>query len=185
MNYYGAKQLVDGFRTVRRNTLQIAEDIPESRYAFAPIEGARTIGRLLVHIAVSPQWNYQLHAVERRTSFEGFDIFSLRVRIYGEEASPRTKAEIVELLRTEGDVWADFLEGVSEEFLGETVTMPDGATPPTRSRFEMLLSIKEHEMHHRGQLMVAERMVGVVPHLTRVLQEHAARAQASSADPRE
>ena len=52
MNYYGAKQLVDGFRTVRRNTLQIAEDIPESRYAFAPIEGARTIARLLVRALI-------------------------------------------------------------------------------------------------------------------------------------
>jgi uncharacterized damage-inducible protein DinB len=34
----------------------------------------------------------------------------------------------------------------------------------------MLLSPKEHEMHHRAQLMVVERMVGIVPHLTREQQ---------------
>jgi uncharacterized damage-inducible protein DinB len=34
----------------------------------------------------------------------------------------------------------------------------------------MILSVKEHEMHHRGQLMLIERMVGVVPHLTRQMQ---------------
>jgi uncharacterized damage-inducible protein DinB len=45
--------------------------------------------------------------------------------------------------------------------------MPEGATPPFKSRFEMILSVKEHEMHHRGQLMVIERMLGIVPHLTR------------------
>jgi uncharacterized damage-inducible protein DinB len=43
-------------------------------------------------------------------------------------------------------------------------------TPPTKSRFEMILGVKEHEMRHRGQLMVMERMVGVVPHLTREFQ---------------
>ena len=41
----------------------------------------------------------------------------------------------------------------------------------------MLLSPKEHEMHHRGQLMVLQRMIGLVPHLTRQMQERMAQAQ--------
>jgi hypothetical protein len=42
----------------------------------------------------------------------------------------------------------------------------------------MLLSPKEHEMHHRAQLMLIERMLGLVPHLTRQFQERlAARAR--------
>ncbi|MGH9629396.1 MAG: hypothetical protein ACRD7E_13835, partial [Bryobacteraceae bacterium] len=36
----------------------------------------------------------------------------------------------------------------------------------TKSRLEDLLSAKEHEMHHRAQLMLIERMLGIVPHLT-------------------
>jgi uncharacterized damage-inducible protein DinB len=43
-----------------------------------------------------------------------------------------------------------------------------------RSRFESLLSPKEHEMHHRGQLMLIERMLGIVPHLTRQRQQRQA-----------
>jgi uncharacterized damage-inducible protein DinB len=31
----------------------------------------------------------------------------------------------------------------------------------------MLLGTKEHEMHHRAQLTVIERLLGIVPHLTR------------------
>jgi len=27
--------------------------------------------------------------------------------------------------------------------------------------------VKEHEMHHRAQLTVIERLLGIVPHLTR------------------
>jgi uncharacterized damage-inducible protein DinB len=43
----------------------------------------------------------------------------------------------------------------------------------------MLLGAKEHEMHHRGQLMLIQRMIGLVPHLTRQMQERTARMQAA------
>ncbi len=33
-NIYGAKQLAASFRTVRQNTIQVAEDIPEEKYSF-------------------------------------------------------------------------------------------------------------------------------------------------------
>ena len=59
--------------------------------------------------------------------------------------------------------------------------MPQGSTPPTKSRFEMILSVKEHEMHHRGQLMLVERMIGIVPHLTRDMQARMAQMQAQQA----
>jgi uncharacterized damage-inducible protein DinB len=53
--------------------------------------------------------------------------------------------------------------------------------PPSKSRFEMLLGPKEHEMHHRGQLMLVQRMLGKVPHLTRQMQERFATMKAASA----
>ena len=56
--------------------------------------------------------------------------------------------------------------------------MPPGAQPATKSRFEMLMSPKEHEMHHRGQLMLVQRMIGLVPHLTRQQQERMAPGRA-------
>jgi uncharacterized damage-inducible protein DinB len=50
------------------------------------------------------------------------------------------------------------------------VAFPAGMTPTSKTRFEMILGVKEHEMHHRGQLMLIERMLGIVPHLTRDMQ---------------
>ena len=82
-------------------------------------------------------------------SFEEFDFPAVMKRIAEEEARDRTKSEVTDLLKTEGEVWASFLDGLSEEFLAEPFTMPPGATPATKSRLEMLLSVKEHEMHHR------------------------------------
>ena len=180
MNYYGAKELANSFRTVRKNTIQTAEDIPEDQYGFTPAEGTMSIARALVHIALSPKLHLEIHAGERRTSFEGLDFPALMKRLGEDEARDRTKAQVVDLLKTEGETWANFPEGVSEDFLAEAFTMPPGATPATKSRLEMLLSIKEHEMHHRAQLMVAQRLLGIVPHLTRLRQEHAAQAQPAS-----
>ena len=88
-----------------------------------------------------------------------------------EEAKPRTKAETIAYLTSQGEAFASFLEDLSDEFLAEPVAMPPGAEPATKTRFEMLLSPKEHEMHHRGQLMLLQRMIGLVPHLTRQMQE--------------
>jgi uncharacterized damage-inducible protein DinB len=45
----------------------------------------------------------------------------------------------------------------------------------------MLMSMKEHEMHHRGQLMLLQRMIGLVPHLTRQMQERMAQRAAAAA----
>jgi uncharacterized damage-inducible protein DinB len=84
------------------------------------------------------------------------------------------------LLKTDGDKFAAFLEGLPEPFLSEQVTMPPGAQPATKVRFEMLMSAKEHEMHHRAQLMTVQRMIGQVPHLTRQMQERVAQMQAAA-----
>ncbi len=100
-------------------------------------------------------------------------------RLHAEEKAPRSKEQTLELLRTNGEIWAGFLDGVSEDFLAEQVAMPPGGSPASRSRFDMILSVKEHEMHHRGQLMLIERIIGIVPHLTREMQAHFAAAAAA------
>jgi uncharacterized damage-inducible protein DinB len=47
----------------------------------------------------------------------------------------------------------------------------------------MLLGPKEHEMHHRGQLMTIQRMIGLTPHLTRQMQERMAQMAAAAGQP--
>jgi uncharacterized damage-inducible protein DinB len=178
MNYYGGKEMAASFRTVRNNTIIIAEEIPEEHYGFRPTPESRSVGQTLVHIAVIPQLQEQIHAIEKRTSLAEFDFPGHFGRLIGEEQKARTKAEIIAYLRSEGDRFAGYLDGVSDEFLAERVSMPPGMTPASKCRFEMLSAPKEHEMHHRGQLMVMERLLGIVPHMTR---EMMARMAAMSA----
>jgi uncharacterized damage-inducible protein DinB len=179
VNYYGAKELAESFRTVRKNTIAIAQDIPEEKYSFKATPETRSVAQLLTHIALSYGFQHQIHAEERRTTLEGFDFPTLMQRLGTEEQKTRSKDQIIELLQTNGEKWAKWLEGQSDAFLAEQVGMPHGMGP--KSRFEMLLSVKEHEMHHRGQLMLVERMLGIVPHLTREMQARMAGMTATAA----
>jgi uncharacterized damage-inducible protein DinB len=178
LNYYGGKELAASFRTVRKNTIAVAQDIPEEKYGFRAAPDTRSVGELLAHIAVSYNFQHIIHAVEHRSNLAGFDFPSLMQKLTAEEKAPRSKQQVLELLRTTGETWGGWVEGVQESFLAEQVTMPQGANPASRSRFDMILSVKEHEMHHRGQLMLIERILGIVPHLTREMQARFAAAAA-------
>jgi uncharacterized damage-inducible protein DinB len=87
-----------------------------------------------------------------------------------------TKKDIVDALIKNGEEFAMFLDALTEEQLAERVSFPPPIKPSTKSRFEMLLGVKEHEMHHRAKLMVVERLLGIVPHLTRARQQSQAAA---------
>jgi uncharacterized damage-inducible protein DinB len=181
MNYYGAKELAASFRTVRKNTLTIAEEIAESDYGFHVVPDCRSVGQTLVHIARVCELQEEVHGKLHLNALEGFDFMSFIGPRIADEQTHRSKAEVIALLKEAGDRFSGWVEGLSDEFLGESVAMPPGMTPAVKSRFEMILGVKEHEMHHRGQLMVMERMLGVVPHLTREMQARfAAMAAAAS-----
>jgi uncharacterized damage-inducible protein DinB len=181
MTYYGAQELAQSFRTVRMNTIKIAEEIPEEKYGFRPAVGCRSVVETLVHIAVMSRVPEQIHAIEHRKTLVGFDFFGLTDKLRAEVKIPRTKAQALELLRTEGEKYAKILEGASDAFLAEQVEYPEPMEPRQKSRFEMLITTKEHEMHHRGQLMVVQRMLGITPHLTRQMEERIAAMRSAQA----
>jgi uncharacterized damage-inducible protein DinB len=180
MTYYGGKDLAAAFRTVRENTIKIAEEIPENKYDFKPAPDCRSIGQTLAHIAIGTGFQSHVHR-NKISDLKTMNFMELFQKFSAEESKPRTKAETIAFLKAEGDTFASFLDSLPESFLSETVTMPPGAQPATKVRFEMLMSAKEHEMHHRGQLMTMQRMIGQVPHLTRQMQERMAQMAQNAA----
>lgn len=180
MTYYGGKELAAAFRTVRRNTIRIAAEIPEEQDHFKATSDVRSVRDTLAHIALGTFFPKHVH-MNKIADMKAINFQEFMATMTAEHAKRRTKAEIVELLQSDGEAFASYLEGLDDAFLAEPVTMTPGAEPATKSRFEMLLSAKEHEMHHRGQLMLMERMIGIVPHLTRDFQERVARMQAAQA----
>ncbi len=175
---YGAKELANAFRTVRGNTIQTAQEIPEDKYDFSAAPGVRTVRELLRHVAFLNMLHYDFHRDQRVSTLQGYDFPKLMGRITAEGDKLHGKDDIVAALEQNGEAFATWLESLTPDFLNETYTDHMGQNP--RSRFEHLLSAKEHEMHHRGQLMLIQRMLGVTPHLTRQMQERM-RARATAA----
>ena len=173
MHGYTARDLGRAFRTVRQNTIQMAEEIPAEQYGFRPAEGSQSVAETLAHIAVTPAMQMRIHG-DRMTEMKPEFFQTHMPLLMAEAAQLTTKADIVKALHNEGEEFATFLEGLPDEALAEEVHLPPQVQPNVKTRFEMLLSVKEHEMHHRAQLMVVERMLGLVPHLTRQMQERMA-----------
>lgn len=160
---YGMRQLAASMGAVRQNTILIAGDIPESKYGFRATPGTRSIAETLVHISWLGSSDRLIHDELHLDSLETFDFPAMLEQSAVEERRPRSKDEILDLLRTEADRSVTWLEGLSDDFLLEQVRLPGGGSV---SRFEMLLGTKEHELQHRAQLTVMERMIGVTRRFT-------------------
>ena len=174
MQCYSGQDLARSFRTVRNNTIRVAEDIPEEKYGFRAAPETSSVAETLAHIAAAPRWVKKMHS--QRITHPDFATFRAgHEEVMKYQATLTTKAQILEALRAGGEEFASWLASLSDEMLAERVHFPAGAEPPSKTRFEMLLSPKEHEMHHRAKLMLMERMLGIVPHLTR---EHQAAVSA-------
>jgi len=165
---YGGKDLAAAFKGVRGHTITIAEEIPAEQYEFRATPEMMSVAEQLAHLAVNTEWMVKLHG--SHLAFVDFEYFQKNI---GAAAATQAalvsagKDAILAALRTEGDAFAAFLESTTDETLAEIVSFPPPVQPSTKSRFEMLLSAKEHEMHHRAQLMTYQRLLGMVPHLTR------------------
>ena len=61
MTYYGGRELAEAFRTVRANTIRIAEDIPEDQYGFRPAADTRSVAQMLAHIGVATHFQTHVH----------------------------------------------------------------------------------------------------------------------------
>ncbi|HMF60254.1 MAG TPA: DinB family protein [Vicinamibacterales bacterium] len=175
----GSTYLQENFRTVRENTIVIAEEIPADHYTFRAAPSVRSVGEMLAHVAVAPRWQMSVH--RDRTSAIDFGMFAARnAGVKAGEEALQTKEQIVAALKDGRDQFVAFLDGLTPDTLGETITFPPPIQPATKSRFELLMSLKEHEMHHRGQLMLIQRILGIVPHLTRRREAFAAQLPAQS-----
>ena len=179
MTLYKPKQLAESMRVVRKNTIGIAEDIPEAQYDYRPTHDSRSVRETLLHMASMTLFDLHIHEEQRRTSMEGFDFRGFFAGLPTNEKGSLPKAEILAALHDSGEHWCDWVEKLPEAQAVEFVAR-GGAGPGDKSRFEMLIGSKEHEIHHRAQLMVIQRLLGIVPHLTRNRQRPQESAQGST-----
>ncbi|MBA3268914.1 MAG: hypothetical protein H0T71_00250 [Acidobacteria bacterium] len=137
MNYYGATDLAESFRTVRKNIIQVAEDIPEDKYSFRAAPDTMSVGEILAHFATTPHWAQQCHFVEKKAAVAMEDFGRWMGEAGGKSQALSTKTLIVDLLKSNGEEFAKKVEHMTDAQLGERVGLPMG----DKTRFEMLLGV--------------------------------------------
>jgi len=174
MTCYSGTDFGRAFRTVRNNTILVAMDIPAEQWGFRATPESMSVHEILAHLAASTTWQLKLHGQDKKTfvTFEDFGAYIGAAKAF--EQAVDTREAVLQALESEGEAFASFLDSLTEAELAERVGFPAPLDPPSKTRFEMLMGAKEHEMHHRAQLMVCQRLIGVVPHLTRARQARTA-----------
>lgn len=119
MVLYGPKQLADSMLTVRKNTIVIAEDIPEKEYSYRPTPESRSVAETLRHIVFLSRADRLIHEEQHLSSLEGYDFGQLIENSETEEKRLGSKSDIVALLLTEGDRCCRWVEGLPDAWLSE------------------------------------------------------------------
>jgi uncharacterized damage-inducible protein DinB len=141
---YSGRAYAQAFMRHRGALLAFLDSIPEDKVNFRAWEGGMTLLELLDHLAHSGD---RVLAMSRG------------------EAPPKptpatTLAEVRARLQDNAQQVVQALEGLTEEQLNQTVEAFGGRRMPV---FTLLDFLREHEAHHKGQIWLMARMLGLEP----------------------
>ena len=151
--------LLDSWKTVRQDTAQTVEDMPEAEMDFKPVPDVMTFREIARHILAS---SYALSGM-LLDGVEKLDRQELMKRFPPVPADAGA-AVLASELRARFDERLPALAAQTPEFYAGVVTRFDGQQV---TRMEMIQTIKEHELTHRAQLFLYLRLKGIVPVTTR------------------
>ncbi|MGE7837464.1 DinB family protein [Viridibacillus arvi] len=126
----------------------LIEILAESDFQIAPIEGKRTVGELVSHLAIICKADLQIIG---QASMEEMNVFY-------ELNMVNSKKEILEQLNEGYEELVCYYESLPDAF--STATSYWGTT---YSQFEWLLEILAHLNHHRAQLHLYITLLGKEP----------------------
>ena len=143
------RELEDEAVTTRR----VLERVPDDRLGWRPHPKARTLGELALHVAIVPGGVAQLVASPSPA----------RAPQVGQDPSPASSSELMPALDQSIATAKQVLGGMDDGALTATWRMTNGERELfTTTRAAMLRSVMlNHWYHHRGQLTVYLRELGV------------------------
>lgn len=157
-------RLVENWTEVRAGLTKEASQIPAGQFSFRPTPETRSVAELLQHIVESQKM--LVGEVCRSETNLMRQSFAAHIREYAPEvAGIGDKNGLLELLRSSMDTSEASIRGQGDS-LQQTMRRFDGKEI---SKHEFLVFAVAHEMYHRGQLTVYERLLGIEPVLTQQL----------------
>lgn len=156
-----AETIIALWKDARGGLIEEVERIPEDQFSFKATPDTRSIAEVLQHI-ISAQKMLVAECCHPDANLMR-QSFAAHVEEYGRGVNDVTdKSGLVALLRSSMDEAAASISSYGDK-LDETMMGMTGK-PITKSAF--LTFAFSHEMYHRGQLTVFERLLSIEPALT-------------------
>jgi len=152
-----ATALVTDLEEEAKHTRRMLALLPEAKLAWKPHEKSMTLGQLASHLAEAPSWTGAfLEPSLDFAAMEGYRPFVARTRAECLAEFEKNHRACVEALRARDDRSGD-------GFMGETWSMRKGdEVLMSQPRGDALrTTLVHHAIHHRGQLSVYLRLLGV------------------------
>jgi uncharacterized damage-inducible protein DinB len=138
-----SSKLINRWEGINQKLAALAEDFPENKFEYRPVEGTRTFADVLRHVAF---WNRYV-----ADSVRGKKVDDTTNELPKSEFS--TKVRVVDVLKRSA---ADVSDALKQH--------KSGLTPEIA---ETLATFIEHNREHYGQLAVYARLNGMIPPASR------------------
>jgi len=135
------------FENIRVRTRRVIACIPEDRMEWRPAAAAFSFGDLIRHLGAIERWMFAENVSGRPSRYPG----------HGRELADGHEAVLAYLDRMHAEAMA-LIGALAQEALASSCTTPGGATMPV---WKWLRAMVEHEVHHRGQIYLMLRLIGV------------------------
>jgi uncharacterized damage-inducible protein DinB len=135
------------FSSVRSRTERLIPLIPPDRLEWSPGQGALTFGELLRHLAGTERWMWAENVAARPARYPG----------HAARLAPGYESTVRYFSDLHADAMSIFGSLTAEQYEADVIT-PGGARLAAKKWLRAML---EHEAHHRGQLYLMLRLIGV------------------------
>lgn len=156
------EQIFEQWQDVRNWLIKEVELIPEEQFGFRATPETRSIIEVVQHIIETERVIVREMCRDNTNFRRGFP--TMIAEFAGHVKDARTKEAVLELSLSSLQETRSVAVEFGDENFGQLMTRFDGRQGPKVGMLSFAIS---HEMYHRGQLTVYERLLGIEPALTR------------------
>ena len=155
------ENIIESWKEVRNGLIDDANQIPGDQFGFQPAPDTRSVRQLLQHLVESQKFLVGEACRPDTNLLRGS--FADNVKTYAPGVRDvNDKEALLNLMRAAMDESAEKLRGAADE-LKNTMKRFDGKE---MNKLAFMSFAIAHEMYHRGQLTVYERLLNIQPALT-------------------
>lgn len=169
-------RLIEGWREVRAGFIEEVSQIPADQFSFRAAPDTRSVAELLQHV-VEAQKLLVGESARPDTNLRR-QSFADHIQEYAPEVSSiKDKNGLLEIMRSSMETTEATIRGAGDHLNGSMQRF-DGKE---LSKLDFLNFALAHEMYHRGQLTVYERLLSIEPALTQRFRKLLSNPESSKA----